>query len=60
MPRRDSKEVLRWTPVGVLLALAVIAPLFGDSPTAVVVPLLLAMVLAAANITQQKKGKTRS
>lgn len=54
-----KKEALRWTPVAVLVFLALIAPLFGDSPTAVVMPLLLAVVLAGANVTLQKKQRGR-
>ncbi|MFJ6609982.1 hypothetical protein ACIQPT_06840 [Streptomyces sp. NPDC091289] len=49
-----KKEALRWAPVAILLVLALIAPLFGDSPTGVVVPLLLAVMLAGVNVTARK------
>ncbi|MFB6616354.1 hypothetical protein ACIGFK_11025 [Streptomyces sp. NPDC085524] len=54
------KETVRWSPVGILLVLALVAPLFGDSPTAVVIPLLLAMMLAGANVAVQKNGRARN
>ncbi|MET9829702.1 hypothetical protein ABZ078_10375 [Streptomyces sp. NPDC006385] len=57
---RKKKDVLRWTPVAILLVLALIAPLFGDNPTAVVVPLLLAVIFASVNVTMQKKERARS
>ncbi|WP_156727566.1 hypothetical protein [Streptomyces apocyni] len=53
----NKKETLRWAPVAILLVLAIIAPLFGDSPTAVVTPLLLAIILASANGVQLKRER---
>ncbi|SBV00029.1 hypothetical protein YW5DRAFT_01674 [Streptomyces sp. Ncost-T6T-1] len=53
-----KKEALRWAPVAVLLVFALIAPLFGDSPTGVVIPLLLAVMLAGVNVTMQKKERS--
>ncbi|MEU7327062.1 hypothetical protein [Streptomyces parvus] len=53
-----KKEALRWAPVPVLLVFALIAPLFGDSPTGVVIPLLLAVMLAGVNVTMPKKGRS--
>ncbi|MEU0670794.1 hypothetical protein ABZ508_25040 [Streptomyces lavendulocolor] len=50
-----NKEALRWAPVAILLLLALVAPLFGDSTIAVVAPLLLAVVLACLNIMQRQK-----
>ncbi|MGA5557033.1 hypothetical protein [Streptomyces lavendulocolor] len=50
-----NKEVLRWAPVAVLLVLALVAPAFGDSTIAVVVPLLLALVLACLNVMQRRR-----
>lgn len=52
-----KKETLRWAPVAILLVLALIAPFFGDSPTAVVMPLLIAMVLACVNAMQLKRER---
>lgn len=49
-----KKKDLRWAPVAILLVLALIAPLFGDNPTGVVIPLLLAVMLAGVNVTVQK------
>ncbi|PCG85975.1 hypothetical protein CIB93_10710 [Streptomyces sp. WZ.A104] len=51
-----KKEALRWAPVGILVVLALIAPLFGDNPTGVVVPLLLAVTLACTNVAMQKNA----
>ncbi|MEV8003597.1 MULTISPECIES: hypothetical protein [Streptomyces] len=53
-----KKEALRWAPVVILLMFALIAPLFGDSPTGVVIPLLLAVMLAGVNVTVQKKERS--
>ncbi|WP_408994552.1 hypothetical protein [Streptomyces sp. 1268] len=53
-----KKEALRWAPVTILLVLALIAPLFGDSPTGVVIPLLLAVMLAGVNVTMQKRERS--
>ncbi|EFE76208.1 hypothetical protein K7395_16665 [Streptomyces filamentosus] len=53
-----KREALRWVPVAVLLVFALIAPLFGDSPTGVVIPLLLAVMLAGVNVTMPKKERS--
>ncbi|MGA5423969.1 hypothetical protein [Streptomyces lavendulocolor] len=50
-----NKEALRWAPVAILLILALVAPLFGDNPIAVVAPLLLAVVLACLNVMQRQR-----
>ncbi|WP_327284490.1 MULTISPECIES: hypothetical protein [unclassified Streptomyces] len=55
----NKKEIVRWAPVALLLVLALVAPLFGDSPTAVAVPLLLAVVFGCVNLMQQKREQAR-
>ncbi|GAA2458878.1 hypothetical protein [Streptomyces lavendulocolor] len=50
-----NKEALRWAPVAILLVLALVAPAFGDSAIAVVVPLLIALVLACLNVMQRRR-----
>ncbi|MFI5831872.1 hypothetical protein ACIA6C_32220 [Streptomyces sp. NPDC051578] len=51
-----KQETIRWAAVGFLLVLALTAPFFGDSTTAVVIPLLLAVVLGGVNVTLKKRG----
>ncbi|MGW5346628.1 hypothetical protein [Streptomyces sp. HUAS TT3] len=51
----NAKEAARWAPVAMLLMLALVAPLFGDSPTGVVVPLLLAVVFGCVNLMVKKR-----
>ncbi|MFD7096659.1 hypothetical protein [Streptomyces xanthophaeus] len=53
----NKKETLRWTPVGILLVFALVAPLFGDNPTGIIIPLLLAMVLASVNLMMKKSER---
>ncbi|MFD7631614.1 hypothetical protein ACFV7Q_37350 [Streptomyces sp. NPDC059851] len=55
----NTKEIVRWTPVAILLVLALVAPLFGDSPTGVTVPLLLAVALGCTNLMTQKQEQVR-
>ncbi|MEU7067429.1 hypothetical protein [Streptomyces sp. NPDC046161] len=55
-----KQEMIRWAAVGVLIALALIAPVLGDSTTAVVMPLLLAVVLGSINVTLRKRGTPRN
>ncbi|MEU8437655.1 hypothetical protein AB0F18_33115 [Streptomyces sp. NPDC029216] len=53
-----TNETITWAAVGILLVLALVAPLFGDSPSGVVIPLLLAMTFAGAALTLRKKAAT--
>ncbi|WP_055493848.1 hypothetical protein [Streptomyces sp. TP-A0356] len=60
MNKSKKKAILRWSPVVILLVLALVAPLFGNSPVAVVMPLLLAIVLAGVNVMQKKQKQSRT
>lgn len=53
-------ETLTRASVGILLLLALVAPFFGDSPTAVVIPLVLAATLAGADAAQKKKAAAQN
>lgn len=51
-----TRHTVTRASVGILLVLAAVAPLFGDSPSGVVVPLLLAVTLAGADVAQGRKA----
>lgn len=55
-----TAQTLTRASVAILLLLALVAPFFGDSPTAVVIPLLLAATLAGADAAQRKKAAAQN
>ncbi|GGU00791.1 hypothetical protein [Streptomyces violascens] len=60
MNQSKKKETLRWSPVAILLVLTLVAPLFGNSPVAVAIPLLMAIILAGVNVMQKKQEQNRA
>ncbi|MFD5623108.1 hypothetical protein [Streptomyces yangpuensis] len=55
----EKKDVIRWAPAALALTAGLAAPLFGDSPTAVVMPLVLAAVLAGGGGLHLKMERAR-